>query len=154
MGRDLLLDAETRRRTLRELEGEDWGGPGFASHLVTECHRLRRVPLGAFRPEDLRILIGQEIGLRFLVPLALERLLVEPWVSGDLYAGDVLQAVLQVRPSFWEAHPTLTTELTCAATRALEEYSSSRGRRPERYDEEVVSLLQCWLACPVQPHAR
>jgi hypothetical protein len=32
-------------RTLQDLEGVDWGEPTYNSHLVVECHRLRRVPL-------------------------------------------------------------------------------------------------------------
>lgn len=59
-----------RSKTLQELEQSDWGEPEFDSHLVTTCHRLRRVPLDQFTVEDLRIMIGQNIGLPFLVPMA------------------------------------------------------------------------------------
>ena len=62
-----------RNESLQQLEGEDWGEPNFDSHLVAECHRLRRIPLRDFSVEDLRIMIGQDIGLEHLAPLALER---------------------------------------------------------------------------------
>jgi len=50
-------------------------------------------------------MIGQRIGLPFLIPLALERLEQEPLAEGDLYHGDLLQAVLRTDESFWANHP-------------------------------------------------
>jgi hypothetical protein len=50
-----------RAKSLQELEGHDWGDPSYDSHLVTECHRLHRIPLCDFTVEDLRITIGQNI---------------------------------------------------------------------------------------------
>jgi hypothetical protein len=50
--------------TLEQLEGDGWGEPSYPSHLVTECHRLRRIQLREFTVENLRIMIGQNIGLR------------------------------------------------------------------------------------------
>lgn len=38
-----------RNKTLQELEGLDWGEPNYGSHLVTEAHRLWRIPLKQFR---------------------------------------------------------------------------------------------------------
>jgi len=52
-------------RTLEELEGERWGEATYPSHLVNECHRLRTVPLRLFTIENLRIMLGQNIGPRF-----------------------------------------------------------------------------------------
>jgi hypothetical protein len=52
-----------RRKSLQELERDGWGQPDYDSHLVQTCHRLRRVPLADFTTEDLRIMIGQKIGL-------------------------------------------------------------------------------------------
>jgi hypothetical protein len=63
-----------RNRSLQELEGVDWGDPTDQSSLVTTCHRLRRRPLIQFTEEDLRIMIGQNISLPYLIPLAVERL--------------------------------------------------------------------------------
>ena len=59
-----------RRKSLQQLEKQDWVDPGFDSQLVRTCHRLWRIPLAEFTAGDLRIMIGQGIGLPFLVPLA------------------------------------------------------------------------------------
>jgi contact-dependent growth inhibition (CDI) system CdiI-like immunity protein len=88
-------------KNLDELEGTEWGPPAWDSYLVTTCHRLRKKPIGQLTVEDLRILIGQKIGLRFLVPLALEVLEREPLVAGDFYEGDLLSATLSAGRDFW-----------------------------------------------------
>lgn len=61
-------------QTLDELEGVAWGPPMYDSNLVTNVHRLRRVPLQQYRLEDLRLMIGQEVGVDYLVPRALDHL--------------------------------------------------------------------------------
>jgi hypothetical protein len=62
---------------------------------------LRRKPIGSFSSEELRIMIGQGIGLPWLVPLALEQLETNPLVEGDFFPGDLLASVLRIGPEFW-----------------------------------------------------
>ena len=94
-----------RRKSLQELEQEAWGEPAFDSHLVTTVHQLRRKALAEFTVEELRILIGQNVSLPFLIPLALERLAEDPLAEGDFYPGDLLYAVLHVDEAFRAGHP-------------------------------------------------
>jgi hypothetical protein len=108
-----------RSKSLQQLEGEDWGEPTYHSHLVKECHRLRRVPLCDFTVEDLRIMIGQDIGLEYLVPLALERLQAEPYAEGDFYPGDLLVDVLHSDAQFWRRRQELRQQLVALTERAI-----------------------------------
>lgn len=94
-----------RAKTLDELDPPAWGEPEYDSYLVSTCHELRRKPLEDFLPEDLRIMIGQGIALRFLVPIAIEVLERDPLTQGDFYPGDLLANVLRVEPLFWDKHP-------------------------------------------------
>jgi hypothetical protein len=43
--------------------------------------------------------------LRFLMPIAIDRLEEEPLAEGDFYPGDLLTAVLRTDESFWAKHP-------------------------------------------------
>ena len=90
-----LKKGAVKSYTLTELEGEDWGEPPFPSHLVTECHRLRKVPIGDFTVENLRIMIGQNIGLDHLIPMTMQVLRRDPLASGDFFEGDLLQSVIR-----------------------------------------------------------
>jgi hypothetical protein len=97
-----------RSKTLEELEGIKLTEPVVPmTPLVQKVHRLYSVPVEAFSTENLRLMIGQQCGLPYLVPIALEALDADPWVSGDLYRGDLLQSVLRVAPEFWIARPDL-----------------------------------------------
>jgi len=92
--------------SLEDIDGRAWGDPpADATRLVTEVHRLRRVPIGHLNVEDLRLLIGQHESLDVLVPLALEKLAADPLAEGDFYPGDLLAAVLTVPSTYWHAHP-------------------------------------------------
>jgi hypothetical protein len=106
-------------KTLQELEGEDWGEPEFESHVVTNAYRLHRVPLREFTVEDLRFMIGQQFGLRYLIPIALEHLRADPFAGGDCCEGDLLAAVLRADSRFWIASPALRAEAAQIVQQAL-----------------------------------
>jgi hypothetical protein len=105
--------------TLEQLEGGVWSEPLHPTHLVSECHRLRRVPLGELTVENLRMLVGQHIGVQFLMPLALEELNDDPLAEGDCYPGDLLCAVLRIDADFWSRNETARAKVDAAARRAL-----------------------------------
>jgi CDI immunity proteins len=69
--------------------------------------RWRRTPLCELGTEGLRELIGQQVSMDILVPLALPVLERDPRAAGDLYPGDLLSAVLLAKRGFWPAHPEL-----------------------------------------------
>ena len=95
-------------QTLTELEGEDWGEPTWQSYVVTNSHRLRKTPLRDFTAEDLRFMLGQQISLPILMPMALDVLaMVDPFTGGDMCPGTLLQNALAVDPKFWRDHPAL-----------------------------------------------
>lgn len=106
-------------QTLDELEGVGWGPPAYDSYLVTNVHRLRRVPLKQYGLEDLRLMIGQQIGVAYLVPLALDHLEVHALASGDFYPGDLLAAVAALPDTFWSAHHELVPRALRAIDRAI-----------------------------------
>ncbi len=98
-------------KSLENLEKDYWDEPGYESHLVKTCHQLRKKPLKEFEIEDLRIMIGQNIGLKFLVPIAIEELKENILAEGDYYEGDLLKAVLTSEVSFWTERVDLLDEL-------------------------------------------
>lgn len=100
-----------KTKSLQELERTNWGEPGYPSYLVKTCHRLHCKPLCEFTVEDLRIMIGQNFGLKYLIPLAIEVLRVNPFASGDFYDGDLLHSVLKVKPEFWQDNPDLWVDV-------------------------------------------
>ena len=49
-------------------------------------------------------MIGQQIGVEFLVPVALERLVENAFEQGDFHPGDLLGAVLRLPREYWHTH--------------------------------------------------
>jgi hypothetical protein len=99
-------------QTLDQLEGVDWGEPTYPSYVVTNSHGLRKKPLRDFTQEDLRFMLGQQISLSILMPMALDILEAEPWAAGDMYPGALLNMALRVDVKFWREHPHLWYRLS------------------------------------------
>jgi hypothetical protein len=98
-------------KSLENLEKDYWGEPTYDSHLVKTCHLLRKKPIKDFEIEELRIMIGQNIGLKFLIPIALGKLKENILAEGDFYEGDLLKSVLTCKEEFWNDETELTKEL-------------------------------------------
>ena len=98
------LENNWRQKSLESLEKKTW--PALSSdegsYLIKTCNSLRKKQLQDFTTEDLRIMIGQEIGLYFLMPLAIGTLTDNLFAEGDYYEGDLLKSVLDVDTKFWD----------------------------------------------------
>jgi hypothetical protein len=97
-------------QTLTELESDDWCDPSYQypTYFVTNVHRLRNKPLREFTAEDLRFMLGQQISLPILMPMALDVLELEnPFAGGDMNHGTLLYCALTVDKRFWQEHPRL-----------------------------------------------
>lgn len=86
--------------------------------------------------ENLRLLIGQDIGLSYLVPLAVEKLRLDPLAEGTCYAGDLLCSVLRADVAFWKSHANLGPEIIEIAERAL---------LISQADESIGSLISGYI---------
>ena len=49
-------------------------------------------------------MIGQQMSLPYLIPLAIETLSINLFAEGDLFEGDLLKNVLGIETEFWNAH--------------------------------------------------
>ncbi|MGA5100293.1 contact-dependent growth inhibition system immunity protein [Streptomyces lavendulocolor] len=103
-----------RTRSLEELEGHRWPEPpADATGLVQAVHTLRRRAVGSLTPTELGRLVGQNVGLPWTLPLAID--LLEQSASeqarGGFYDDDLLTAVLTRGPAIWRAEPELAQQV-------------------------------------------
>lgn len=89
-------------KTLEQLENEVWGDVEDESYLIDTCKRLRKTPISQFTAEDFRIMIGQDISLDILIPLAMDMLSQNILAEGHFYAGDLLVSVITSEEAFWK----------------------------------------------------
>ena len=102
------MENNWRNKTLENLEKDKWPDINEkTSRLVARCHELRKIPVGDLTVEDLRLMIGQQIGLSYLVPLAIEKLKEDILSEGDYYPGDLLKSVLNIEIDFWKENKPL-----------------------------------------------
>ncbi|MBR0753448.1 hypothetical protein JQ604_14770 [Bradyrhizobium jicamae] len=121
--------------TLQQIDGQDWGNPEAGeTGMVAKCRRLRRTPLKDLSVSDLRLLIGQEIGLTTLVPRALLRVSSDPLTEGDYYPGDLLSVLLRVKGAYWSENPDELVRLVSIA------------KSVETNDRKVVDECRAFLA--------
>jgi len=105
-------------KSLESLEKDFWGEiPKDEGHLVSTCHKLRKKQLCELEIEDLRIMIGQNIGLKYLIPIAINALHDNILAEGDYYEGDLLKSVLSSDASYWKNEIENWTEM-CELFRA------------------------------------
>ena len=138
------IPADESKRTLDTVDPPAWGpAPSDATSLIRRCHELRTKPLRDFTVEDLRIMIGQQVALNRLVPLALDRLRPDPLMAGDYYPGDLLASVLRVDNAVWEWSPDLTVEMRKLAEDLRERFNLEPGLR-----ELIKTFIQDHSARP------
>ena len=102
------LDEE---RTLGVLIGWLPDPPPYPTPLVERCNKALGTEFSDLSAEQLRLMIGQQIGLEVLLPRAFEILRENPLVCVTLYDGDLLTACLRVDAAFWIEHPDLWRDL-------------------------------------------
>jgi len=127
----MKFEANWKFKSLDTLEKVNWGNPEYDSYLVKTMDKLRSVPLNEYQIEDLRIMIGQNIGLKFIVPLALEQLEENLFAEGDFYEGDLLQATLNAESDFWELNPQLWVQLNKMISKRLDELDTEKIKYAE-----------------------
>ena len=105
------MENNWKQKNLDNLEKDTWTSSPNDTNLVKRCTELRKLPLNQFTTEDLRIMIGQRIGLKYLIPLALETLFNDLFVEGNFFEGDLLQNVLKIDTKFWNENKKYWQEL-------------------------------------------
>lgn len=106
------LENNWRQKSIESLEKDFWGQPPKNSTLLLDkVYRLRTVQIEKLESKDIRLLIGQNVGLTFLIPLALEILSNNLFIDTDFYGGDLLQNVMQVDNDFWDNNKQLKDQL-------------------------------------------
>lgn len=120
-----------KNKSLKELENKVINEPVNATSLTQAVYRLWNVPVKEYSVDDLRLMIGQNVGLKYLIPFAIEKLNENPFVEGDYYPGDLLVSVLSVEKSFWESHPQFyyeTAEIIAGLPDVLKDINDSIQR--------------------------
>lgn len=99
---------ELPSQSIEEMEGDVWLATDFPSPLVQRVYDYRKLPLSELGLEQVRLLIGQTIGLAHLLPIALDVLDRHPRVCASMYDGDLVAVMGREEiGSYWADHGEL-----------------------------------------------
>lgn len=130
----MIIDLDN---TLEQLDKQVWDEPVYDSYLIKTCYQLRKKPLRDFTIEDLRIMIGQNINLNFLIPLAIEKLKENILAEGDFYEGDLLKNVLTSEREYWLSNKNdwqIVCELFQQNFKILKQFETTKEIRNDWFD--------------------
>lgn len=98
-------------KTLAQLldRNVEFGSDDFP--LVIRCKKAASKPLISLTIEDLRLLIGQGMGQKYLLPYAMRYLKADIFCEGDYYPGDLLWVVLAIPVEVWTSCPEEASEM-------------------------------------------
>jgi hypothetical protein len=129
-------------KSLEELENDYWKDIEFPSALVERCHAYRKIPVKELSTEQLRLLIGQNTGFRFLIPQAIALLKDNILAEGDLYPGDLLNALLHLSDGDWSGNKSEKDGFLQLLKSKMPDIEESGDKRLARKAKELVASAQ------------
>lgn len=130
-------------KSIEALENDYWVDFKFPTGLVERCFKYRKIPIRELSIEQLRMLIGQNIGVKYIFTRAYEILRKDILAEGDLYPGDLLTAVLNIKGSFFESNPEFQTQLV---TLLKEKKVSIEARNQSNEHRQILRSIDHFLS--------
>jgi hypothetical protein len=104
---------------LERLNGQDYSPKTEDKWPLEEWYdSVRNIPLSDLPSGDLAKACRQGIWIHSVVPVAIERLKVDP-LAGDLYEGELIVALKSIPFGFWAEHKSTASEMRHLLERAL-----------------------------------
>lgn len=126
-------------KTIEDLENDVWKEINFPTSLVERCYYLRKKKIKDLSNDELRLLIGQNIGLKFIVPVAFQILEEEILVEATYYPGDLLLSVISCDINYWKNNKASLNTLLSIYKNNLEKINNSD--KEEEINKKVKTLL-------------
>jgi hypothetical protein len=97
-----MVDKQIDNKTIEELENDYWPIPSsFPTTLVEKVFLLRQKRISYLNADDIRLLISQNIGTKYLMPKALALLRINIVEEALYYPGDLLMTLLKSDKDYW-----------------------------------------------------
>ena len=88
-------------KSIEELTGEYLGEPKFKSYVVITSTKAVKKPIKDLTTEEIRLLIGQRLGVKYLLHRAVLIVEKDPLICASLYEGDLMHVLLELEPEEW-----------------------------------------------------
>ena len=132
-----------RKLTLEQLEEDYWPEHEYDNEESQFSHEYRKIPLELMGVEQVRFLLGRNIGNEYLLPIALEMLESDILISGNLHEGDLLMAVLASSEGLWKEEIEAWDRVCALVERNLERIKNSEDVF-EGVKKEIVNAYKAF----------
>lgn len=92
----------TKNKSVAQLENIDFSGSDFNSYVVKKSTEAVKKPIEKLSGEEIRLLIGQKIGLKYLIPIAIDIIEKNPLIEITFFEGDLLLELLRLSAEDWQ----------------------------------------------------
>lgn len=134
------------RRNLLELDPGCFDDAETDDYVAMLARRLGAKPLRKFNATDLYAAIRHNVGLPWLVPLAIVRLEEEPFATAGSHPGDLLTAVMESDTRFWAERHDLWLEVVEILGRALTQATdAAEAARRVKQSGEDPETGETWM---------
>ncbi|WP_397447792.1 contact-dependent growth inhibition system immunity protein [Polaribacter sp. R77954] len=131
-------------KSIEQLENNYWKKESeFPTTLIEKCFEYRKIKLSELSTEQIRLLISQEIGIDFLIEIAIKKLEQNIIAEGNLYEGDLLDSVSKISTEFWSKNKFELKKLKTIIEKNKETIKTEMGEKEyERIWERIKASCQ------------
>ena len=139
-----MVKSQINSKSIKQLENDYSKEPTeFPTGLVENCYKYRKIPVKDLTIEQLRLLISQQIGTKYLIGVALEKLGRNILAEGDFYEGDLLVAVSGLPIDFWTENQTEFQSFKNLVERNSELIKTELGEKKfDRINDKIKASAQ------------
>jgi hypothetical protein len=142
-----------KTKSLEELENDYWGEEDtYQTSLIETIYKLRKKPLDQLEPGDIRYFIGQHLGNKYIVPIALNILEKNPYILGTYYEGDLLNGVLDIEVEFWKENKELFGQLVKIMEKFNNDFSEEIEELITNEEKEAFNNKWIYLSWKISPN--
>ncbi len=88
-------------QSIEELENCVWGEAELNTYVIQTTLAARKKPIFQLTYEEIRLLISQKVGLKYVLPIAVSVLNINPLEEVRYYEGDLLNVCLKLTVEDW-----------------------------------------------------
>jgi hypothetical protein len=136
---------KNKNATIESLENDYWVSPSiFPTELVKKVFLLRKKNLSDLDSNDLRILISQNVGLKYVVSIAIKKLEENILEEAFYYPGDLLAALLNIDTNYWKENGIEKNNLISLLQKSKPSLSEEFDDDDE-VDQEILKTIDKFL---------
>ena len=138
------MEPKFYKKSIKQLEKDYSTDPSeFPTGLVENCYKYRKIPIEDLNIEQLRLLISQNIGIEYIIGIVLKTLERNVIAEGNLYEGDLLNAVSKIPSEFWNKNKTEFGIFKSIVERNSEFIKTELGEKEfDRINENIKASVQ------------